>query len=51
MISDDETWIELMLDRNRASHMYDESTAYEIVKRIREVYIFEFSNLKTFLES
>lgn len=51
MISNGDIWIELMLDRNRTSHMYDESTAYEIVKRIREVYVFEFNNLKTFLES
>ncbi|KYH34987.1 nucleotidyltransferase substrate binding protein like protein [Clostridium tepidiprofundi DSM 19306] len=51
IISNGDIWIEMMLDRNRTSHMYDESTAYEIVNRIKEIYIFEFNKLKIFLES
>ena len=51
VISDGDIWIEMMLDRNRTSHMYDEDAAKEIVKRIKEAYIKEFSSLKNFLES
>lgn len=51
VISDGDIWIEMMLDRNRTSHMYDEDAAREIVKRIKETYIKEFSSLKNFLES
>lgn len=50
IIIDGDTWIEMMLDRNRTSHMYDESTAIEIVKKIKEVYIYEFTNLKEYLQ-
>ncbi len=49
MISNGDLWIEMMLDRNRASHMYDESTANEMVKRMKEIYIFEFDKLRGFL--
>ena len=50
MIVDGDIWIEMMLDRNRTSHMYDEATAFNIVKLIKEKYIIEFENLKRFLE-
>lgn len=51
ILSDGDIWIEMMLDRNRTSYMYDETTARDIVKRIKEIYIFEFEKLKLFLES
>lgn len=50
LISDGEIWIEMMLDRNRTSHMYDESTALEIVTLIKNKYINEFIKLKIFLQ-
>lgn len=50
VISDGKIWIEMMLDRNRTSHMYDEETALEIVKLVNEKYVVEFKKLKKFLE-
>ena len=40
----------MMLDRNRTSHMYDEETAVNIVKLVKEKYIIEFYKLKEFLD-
>ncbi|MGL5616086.1 MAG: nucleotidyltransferase substrate binding protein [Sarcina sp.] len=51
VISDGSIWIEMMVDRNRTSHMYDQSVALEIVKLIKEKYIKEFLSLKNFLEN
>ena len=51
LISDGDIWIEMMLDRNRTSHMYDETTALNIVKLVKEKYIFEFEKLKEFLKN
>ena len=51
LISDGDIWIEMMLDRNRTSLMYDETTALNIVKLVKEKYIFEFGKLKNFLEN
>lgn len=50
IILNGEIWIEMMLDRNRTSHMYDETTARDIVKRIKKTYVKEFNNLKEFLK-
>lgn len=50
LISDGDIWIEMMLDRNRTSHMYDETTALNIVKLVKEKYVYEFKKLKDFLE-
>ncbi|AYD40695.1 nucleotidyltransferase [Clostridium fermenticellae] len=49
VISNGDVWIEMMLDRNRTSHMYDETIAKDIVLRIQEVYFDEFSKLEKFL--
>jgi len=51
LISDGDIWIEMMLDRNRTSHMYDETTALNIVKLVKEKYVFEFEKLRDFLEN
>lgn len=51
LISDGDIWIEMMLDRNRTSQMYDETTALNIVKLVKEKYVFEFGKLKDFLEN
>lgn len=50
LISDGDIWIEMMLDRNRTSNMYDETTALNIVKLVKEKYVYEFNKLKDFLE-
>ena len=46
LIEDGDIWIEMMLDRNRTSHMYDESTARRIVELVKEKYIHEFKKLR-----
>ena len=50
MISNGDIWIEMMLDRNRTYHMYDEKTALNIVKLIKEKYIKELNSLREFLQ-
>lgn len=46
LIKDGDVWIEMMLDRNRTSHMYDEEVAISIVKLVKEKYVKEFNELK-----
>ena len=46
LIKDEDLWIEMMLDRNRTSHMYDEDVAISIVKLVKERYVKEFNELK-----
>lgn len=46
LIEDGDVWIEMMLDRNRTSHMYDEETAVSIVKLVKDKYVKEFNKLK-----
>ena len=50
VITDGDIWIEMMLDRNRTSHMYDEETAVNIDKLVKEKYVGEFKKLKEYLE-
>lgn len=50
VITDGDIWIEMMLDRNRTSHMYDEETTVNIVKLVKEKYVGEFKKLKEYLE-
>lgn len=50
IISNGDVWIEMMLDRNRTSHMCDETTAKNIVERVKTIYMNEFNSLKNFLE-
>ena len=46
IITNGETWIEIMLSRNSLSHMYDEKVSREIYNKIKEKYIKEFKNLE-----
>jgi len=39
LIEDDEILLDMLEDRNRSSHIYDEATAEEIFERIAKVYI------------
>ncbi|MFL0197115.1 nucleotidyltransferase substrate binding protein [Clostridium sp. WILCCON 0269] len=50
IISNGDLWIEMMLDRNRTSHVYDEATAKSIVERIKKMYIDEFNDLEKLLK-
>lgn len=50
IISNGDLWIEMMLDRNRTSHMYDETVAKSIVERIKKMYINEFNDLEKLLK-
>lgn len=50
IIFNGDIWIEMMLDRNRTSNMYDETTARNIVERVKNIYINEFNSLRKFLE-
>lgn len=49
VIKNGDVWIEMMVDRNRTSHMYDEETALEILELIKDKYVIEFENLREFL--
>ncbi len=39
IIEDDEILLDMLEDRNRSSHIYDEATAEEIFERIVKVYV------------
>jgi len=39
LIEDDEIILDMLDDRNRSSHIYDEKTSEEIFERIKEVYV------------
>lgn len=39
LIKDGDEWINMMLDRNRTSHVYDEKTAHEIYDNIKNHHI------------
>lgn len=39
LISEEKIWMNMLMDRNTTSHVYDEGTAIEICKNIEEKYI------------
>ncbi|TCS78366.1 nucleotidyltransferase substrate binding protein [Tepidibacillus fermentans] len=45
MIEDGEAWIDMMIDRNKISHVYDEEMAKQIYDRIKEVHIINLEKL------
>lgn len=45
IIDDGEVWLDMIESRNLTSHTYNEITAQQIIKRIKEAYQFEFDNL------
>ncbi|WP_457640376.1 nucleotidyltransferase substrate binding protein [Persephonella sp.] len=49
IIDDDEIILDMLEDRNKSSHIYDEETSEEIFERIKNVYIeyLDKLNLKT----
>jgi len=38
LIDDGKKWIDMMMDRNKTSHLYDEEEARLIYRKIRDVY-------------
>ena len=49
MIQNGDVWIQMMLDRNAMSHLYDEEKSREIYNNIKEKYLVQLEELKNFL--
>lgn len=49
VIKNGDVWINMMLDRNVLSHLYDEEKSREIYDNIKKSYLDEFEKLKGFL--
>ncbi|MBO8143713.1 MAG: nucleotidyltransferase substrate binding protein [Thermodesulfobacterium sp.] len=49
-IEDDEIFLDMLEDRNRSSHIYEEKTAEEIFERIKEIYTEAFEKVIKNLE-
>lgn len=45
LIEDDEIILDMIEDRNRSSHIYDEKMSEEIFERIKNVYVDYLENL------
>jgi len=50
LIEDGEKWIDMMVDRNKTSHLYDEEEAKLIYEKIKSSYSHLLSNLYDILE-
>ena len=50
VINNGDTWINMMLDRNALSHLYDEEKLREIYENVKNIYLNELNELKEFLE-
>jgi nucleotidyltransferase substrate binding protein (TIGR01987 family) len=46
LIENGQLWIDMIEDRNRAAHAYDEENATSLAKRITELYFEEFNKFK-----
>ena len=46
LIEDGEVWMDMVKDRNMASHVYDEKTAEDLVTAIKNTYYFQFNKLE-----
>lgn len=51
IIKKGDIWIQMMLDRNSLSHLYDEEKSREIYNNIKNKYLKQFEELKEFLEN
>jgi len=51
IIEDELVWLNMLKDRNLTSHIYDETTAVEISRRIQYEYLGAFQVLKQKLEN
>lgn len=50
LIEDGEQWIDMMVDRNKTSHLYDEEEAKLIYEKVKNNYSYLLSNLSNKLE-
>lgn len=46
LIDDEKIWLDMLVDRNAPSHIYSQSNAIEICKRIKEIYVDKLEELK-----
>lgn len=46
LIDDEKIWLDMLVDRNATSHIYSQSNAIEICKRIKEIYVDKLEELK-----
>ncbi len=51
IIKNGEMWIQMMLDRNSLSHLYDEEKSRTIYMNIKDKYLKQFEEFKIFLET
>jgi nucleotidyltransferase substrate binding protein (TIGR01987 family) len=51
LIADGESWMAMIVDRNRTSHTYNSETAQAIVSNIKGIYFQLFESLETKLKS
>ncbi|GAB2588160.1 hypothetical protein GCM10027190_41330 [Spirosoma areae] len=51
LLIDGDTWMEMVSSRNATSHTYNEATADDIAKAIRDEYFLEFEKLISTLEN
>ena len=45
LIQNEETFLDMLEDRNRTSHIYNQTDSQEIYERIRNIYVKEIKNL------
>ncbi|MGB9840913.1 nucleotidyltransferase substrate binding protein [Thermovenabulum sp.] len=50
IISDGDAWIDMMIDRNKTSHVYDEREANAIYNKIKSFYVGLLRELKNYAE-
>ena len=50
LVADGEVWMNMLVDRNKTSHTYNEETAKEIIRNINQAYIEQFQALKSELD-
>lgn len=50
MIENEDAWLDALKSRNEASHIYNEQTALEVIKKINDVYLDLFHELKRNIE-
>lgn len=51
IVHNGEVWMQMIKSRNLTSHTYDENTADDIIKLVKNLYYREFENLKITMNS